>query len=100
VFAWRVVSDLYFVDMDTAKIFQHEGSQAVLMPEAFRFEGSEVLIARHGDEVILKPMPVPKFGSFAEIAAYLAEKFPGPDDFPEPPPRPRDHERPLCRNEV
>jgi antitoxin VapB len=81
--------------MKTAKIFQHGGSQAVRLPKAFRFEGSEVLIERHGDEVILKPMPVPKFGSFAEIAAYLAEKFPDAADFPEPPPRPREHDRPA-----
>ncbi|MDB6077797.1 MAG: SpoVT/AbrB domain protein [Akkermansiaceae bacterium] len=81
--------------MTTAKIFQHGGSQAVRLPKAFRFEGSEVLIERHGEEVILKPVPIPKFGTFTEIASYLAERFPGPEDFPEPPPRPQQHERPI-----
>jgi len=81
--------------MATAKIFQHGGSQAVRLPKAFRFEGSEVLIERHGDEVVLKPVPVPAFSSFTEIAAYLAEKFPDADSFPEPPPRPGEHERPA-----
>jgi antitoxin VapB len=73
--------------MLTAKIFQHGGSQAVRLPKAFRFDGTEVLIEKHGDEVVLKPMPEEKFRSFTEIARYLAEKFPGGEDFPEPPPR-------------
>jgi len=81
--------------MTTAKIFQHGGSQAVRLPKAFRFDGTEVLIERHGDEVVLKPVPAAKFRSFTEIARYLAEKFPGDGDFPEPPPRPTQHERPV-----
>ncbi len=79
--------------MATAKIFQHGGSQAVRLPKAFRFEGKEVLIEKHGDEVVLKPVPAPKFESFTEIARFLAEKFPGGGDFPEPPARPNKHER-------
>ncbi len=81
--------------MATAKIFQHGGSQAVRLPRAFRFEGTEVLIEKHGDEVVLKPVSVPKFRTFAEIGRYLAEKFPEGEDFPEPPPRPATHERPI-----
>ncbi len=81
--------------MTTAKIFQHGGSQAVRLPKAFRFEGTEVLIEKRDDEVILKPVPHPKFRTFSEIARYLAEKFPDAGDFPEPPPRPAQHERPI-----
>ena len=81
--------------MTTAKIFLHGGSQAVRLPKAFRFEGKEVLIEKRGDEVVLKPVPVPKFCSFTEIAHFLAEKFPDAGDFPEPPPRPESHERPI-----
>lgn len=81
--------------MTTAKIFQHGGSQAVRLPRAFRFEGAEVLIERHGDAVVLKPVPVPKFRTFTAIARYLAERFPDAQDFPEPPPRPTTHERPI-----
>ncbi len=58
------------------------------LPKAFRFEGAEVLIEKRGDEVILKPPLAAKFRSFTEIARYLAERFPGGGDFPEPPPRP------------
>ena len=81
--------------MSIAKIFQHGGSQAVRLPRAFRFEGKEVLIEKHGDEVVLKPVPAPKFRSFTEIAHFLAEKFPDAEDFPEPPLRPKTHERPI-----
>ena len=81
--------------MTTAKIFQHGGSQAVRLPKAVRFEGTEVLIEKHGDEVVIKPMPAAKFRSFAEIARYLAEKFPEGGGFPNPPSRPARHERPI-----
>jgi antitoxin VapB len=81
--------------MRTAKIFQHGGSQAVRLPRAFRFEGTEVLIEKHGDEVVLKPMPGLKFRSFTDIGRYLAERYPEAGSFPEPPPRPTKHERPI-----
>lgn len=38
-----------------AKLFTHGGSQAVRLPRAFRFEGTEVRIRRDGDRVILEP---------------------------------------------
>lgn len=81
--------------MPTARIFQHGGSQAVRLPKAFRFEGAEVLIEKRGDEVVLTPIPAPKLRTFTEIGRYLAEKFPDGGDFPEPPPRPSSHERPI-----
>ena len=81
--------------MTTAKIFQHGGSQAVRLPKAFRFEGTEVVIEKHGEEVVLKPMPAAKFRSFTGIGRYLAEKFPDAGEFPDPPPRPKKHERPI-----
>jgi antitoxin VapB len=79
--------------MTTAKIFKHGGSQAVRLPKAFRFAGSEVLIEKHGDEVTLKPVPARKFRTFKDVARHLAEKYPGGEDFPEPPTRPSTHER-------
>lgn len=81
--------------MTTAKIFQHGGSQAVRLPKAFRFPGSEVLIEKHGTEVVLRPVTHSQFKSFAEIAGHLAENFPDQEDFPEPPPRPATHERAI-----
>lgn len=39
-----------------AKLFAHGGSQAVRLPKAFRFEGSEVIVRREGEAVILEPV--------------------------------------------
>ena len=41
-----------------AKLFTHGGSQAVRLPKAFRFEGTEVSVRKEGDAVILEPMKV------------------------------------------
>ena len=40
----------------TAKLFMHGRSQAVRLPKEFRFEGSEVLVSKVGDKVILEPL--------------------------------------------
>ena len=40
----------------TAKLFQNGRSQAVRLPKAFRFKGSEVKIRKEGDKVILEPL--------------------------------------------
>lgn len=39
-----------------AKLFWNGRSQAVRLPLEFRFEGSEVLISREGDRVVLEPV--------------------------------------------
>lgn len=41
----------------TAKLFMNGRSQAVRLPAEFRFAGSEVLIEREGDAVVLRPKP-------------------------------------------
>jgi virulence-associated protein VagC len=82
---------LYSAGVETAKLFQHRGCQAVSLPEAFSFDGTEVVIERRGDEVVLKPLVVSGFRDFGELAASLAEMYPGGEDFPEPPERPREH---------
>ena len=40
----------------TAKLFMDDGSQAVCLPDEFRFEGTEVRISKVGDKVILEPL--------------------------------------------
>ncbi|MBL9116682.1 MAG: AbrB/MazE/SpoVT family DNA-binding domain-containing protein [Verrucomicrobiaceae bacterium] len=81
--------------MTTAKIFQHGGSQAVRLPKAFRFDAKEVLIEKHGQEVVLRPIGQPTLKTFKQIAKHLAEQFPDASEFPEPPPRPKKHERSI-----
>ena len=41
--------------MKTAKLFKNGESQAVRWPKEFRFQGTEVLIHRVGDAVVLLP---------------------------------------------
>lgn len=81
----------------TAKIFQHGGSQAVRLPKAFRFEGTEVLIEKRDDAVILRPAQpkMPELRTLGDVSRYFAEKYPDAADFPDPPPRPKKHERPI-----
>ena len=69
--------------MTTAKLFQHGGSQAVRLPKAFRFEGSEVVIEKRGEEVVLKPRRQPKFKTLSEVARYMRQNFPQSADFPD-----------------
>ncbi len=42
--------------METAKLFQNGQSQAVRLPKSFRFEGTEVIIKRAGEGVLLLPI--------------------------------------------
>jgi antitoxin VapB len=69
--------------MSTAKLFKHGGSQAVRLPKAFRFEGSEVIIEKRGDEVVLKPKRCPKLKTLNDVARYMREKFPQGAKFPD-----------------
>jgi antitoxin VapB len=64
--------------MRTAKLFKNGESQAVRLPKEFRFEGTEVLIKRVGDAVVLLPTSrswdtlVDSLAKFP--ADYLAER--------------------------
>ena len=66
----------------TAKLFMNGRSQAVRLPAEFRFAGSEVLIEREGDAVVLRPKPEGWDDFFARSSQvpddYLARR----DDHP------------------
>jgi len=57
--------------MKTAKLFKNGDSQAVRLPKEFRFEGTEVLIKRVGNAVVL----LPRTKSWDTLVDSLA-KFP------------------------
>ena len=80
----------------TAKLFQHGGSQAVRLPKAFRFEGSEVSVRRDGDAVILEPIKKKRPPTREEMEAFWAKVDSlGGADFPDreqPPPQERDYD--------
>lgn len=60
--------------METAKLFWSGRSQAVRLPKAFRMEGSEVRIRRHGNAVILEPI-AKDWAWLDEIAGPLDADF-------------------------
>ena len=77
-----------------AKLFQHGGSQAVRLPKAFRFEGTEVSVRREGEAVILEPVKAPRPRTREEMDAFWAKiDARGGADFPDreqPPEQERD----------
>ena len=76
--------------VDTAKIFMSGRSQAVRLPKAFRFEGTEVRITRVGNGVLLEP--VVAHSCFDDWLAHVRAGF-APDfmaDGRDQPPMPAD----------
>ena len=72
--------------MKTARLFKNGDSQAVRLPKEFRFEGTEVLLRRVGNAVVL----LPKTMSWDTLTDSLS-KF--PSDFMEEREQPRDTDR-------
>jgi antitoxin VapB len=69
----------------TAKIFQSGNSQAVRLPQEFRFNSSEVEIFRRGDEVVLREKRrnlVEAFDRLAELPDDMIEAIEHMDDLP------------------
>jgi len=66
--------------MKTAKLFKHGGSQAVRLPKDFRLEGTEVLIERRGEVVVLRPKS--RIKTRADLARHMRDRFPTGPDFP------------------
>ena len=67
-----------------AKLFQHGGSQAVRLPKAFRFEGTEVSVRRDGEAVILEPIKTSRPPTREEMDAFWAKVDSlGDADFPD-----------------
>jgi antitoxin VapB len=72
----------------TAKLFMDGHSQAVRLPEQFRFEGTEVRISKVRDKVILEPLkkqPIDLDKFWAELDTLGARDF-LPDGIPDDPP--------------
>ena len=57
-----------------AKLFMNGRSQAVRLPKEFRFTGSEVLISKEGQNIILSPRP-PSWDAFFRETPLPSEDF-------------------------
>jgi antitoxin VapB len=60
---------------DVAKVFKNGRSQAVRLPQEFRFEGSEVRIRRVAKGVLLEPVITDAGEWFAELDRLNAASF-------------------------
>jgi antitoxin VapB len=67
--------------MDTAPLFQSGRSQAVRLPKAYRFSGTEVIVKHFGNGVLLLPIEDP----WQTLEAGLAAFEPGSQLDREPP---------------
>ena len=56
--------------MDTARLFQSGRSQAVRLPKAYRFTGTEVAVKHFGNGVLLLPVDDPWQTLEAGLAAF------------------------------
>lgn len=61
--------------MKTAKLFKNGNSQAVRLPKEFRFDGSEVRIRKHGNAIILEPLPATDWAWLDEIVGQISDDF-------------------------
>ena len=56
--------------METAKLFSSGRSQAVRLPKAYRFEGTEVVVKRFGSGVLLLPVAAPWLTLFQALEEF------------------------------
>ena len=56
--------------VDTARLFQSGRSQAVRLPKAYRFSGTEVIVKHFGNGVLLLPIEDPWQTLEAGLAAF------------------------------
>jgi antitoxin VapB len=56
--------------MDTARLFQSGRSQAVRLPKAYRFTGTEVIVKHFGNGVLLLPIEDPWQTLEAGLSAF------------------------------
>jgi antitoxin VapB len=58
-----------------AKLFPNGRSQAVRLPQEFRFAGSEVRVSRQGRGVLLEPVSPSVDDWFADLDRFAADPF-------------------------
>src|SRR3989442_1526210 len=69
-----------------AKLFMNGRSQAVRLPAAFRLPGTEVLVRREGDAVILEPLVRKRWPKgYWERLRELTRDLPADFELPEDP---------------
>ena len=65
-----------------ASLFRNGRNQAVRIPREFEMEGTEVLIRKEGDRLILTPIRKNRLLDLLSSWEPLGEDFPEPEDAP------------------
>ncbi|MBN2393428.1 MAG: antitoxin [Anaerolineae bacterium] len=68
--------------METGKLFMNGGSQAVRLPKAFRFEGTQVFVKKVGNGVVLLPYNAP-WQTLLDSLALFSDDFMETRDQPD-----------------
>lgn len=69
------------------RLFRNNRNQAIRIPVEFELPGSEAIISREGDRLIIEPVRGKGLAALLDSWEPLAEEFP---DIADPPPGPRD----------
>ncbi len=69
------------------RLFRSNGYQALRIPAEFELPGSEAVISRDGDRLIIEPVCKNGLAALLDSWEPLDEEFPDIDD---PPPKPKD----------
>lgn len=65
--------------------FTNGRNQAVRIPRDFELPGKEALIRKHGDQLIIEPVPPPRLLALLATLEPLDDEFPEIDDQPPGP---------------
>jgi antitoxin VapB len=68
-----------------ASLFRNGRNQAVRIPREFELEGTEVLVRKEGDSLIITPIQKPSLLAVLARLHPLDEELPPIDDLPLPP---------------
>ena len=69
------------------RLFRNNRNQAIRIPVGFELPGSEAIISREGDRLIIEPVRRKGLAALLDSWEPLDEELPGIDD---PPPAPED----------
>jgi antitoxin VapB len=73
------------------RLFRHNRNQAIRIPVEFELPGSEAIISRDGDRLVIEPVRSRGLAALLDSWEPLGEEFP---EIADPPPTPKDIFRP------
>jgi len=68
----------------TVRLFRNGRNQAVRIPVEFEIDGSEAVMRKDGDRLIIEPLQTNRFAALLADWEPIEEEFPDIDDFVVP----------------